>query len=80
MNRCHAFHLFTAGGALAGAPSELAAQAACGLPALKITGVRTILTQPGPDHLVVVKVLASEPGLYGICCATHRERPLAVPA
>ncbi|MBI1792419.1 MAG: starvation-sensing protein RspA [Acidobacteria bacterium] len=49
-----------------------------GLPALKITDVKVILTQPGGDHLVIVKVLTSEPGLYGIGCATHRERPLAV--
>lgn len=53
--------------------------AAAGLPALKITDVKTILTQPGGgDHLVVVKVMTSEPGLYGVGCATHRERPLAV--
>src|SRR5439155_1476884 len=34
--------------------------------------------QPGGDHLVIVKVLTSEPGLYGLGCATHKERPLAV--
>jgi len=49
-----------------------------GLPPVKITDIKTILTQPGGDHLVIVKVLTSEPGLYGIGCATHRERPLAV--
>ena len=27
---------------------------------------------------MIVKVLTSEPGLYGIGCATHGERPLAV--
>src|SRR5947209_2913678 len=47
---------------------------------LKITDVKTILTQPGGEHLVVVKVLTSEPGLYGVGCATHGERPLAVAA
>ncbi len=47
---------------------------------IKITDVKTILTQPGGDHLVIVKVMTSEPGLYGIGCATHRERPLAVAA
>ncbi len=61
-------------GPLAGAQT----QARRGLPELKITDVKTILTQPGGDHLVVVKVMTSEPGLYGIGCATHRERPLAV--
>lgn len=45
---------------------------------VKITDVKTIMTQPGGDHLVVVKVMTSEPGLYGVGCATHRERPLAV--
>lgn len=47
---------------------------------VKITDVKTILTQPAGDHLVIVKILTSEPGLYGIGCATHRERPLAVAA
>jgi mannonate dehydratase len=68
--------MFAAGGALASARPARSA----GLPALKITDVKTILTQPGPDHLVIVKVMTSEPGLYGIGCATHRERPLAVVA
>jgi hypothetical protein len=49
-------------------------------PPLKITDVKTILTQPGGEHLVVVKVLTSEPGLHGVGCATHGERPLAVAA
>ena len=75
MNRRNALRLFTAGGALAAAP-----QASRGLAPLKITDVKTILTQPGGDHLVIVKVLTSEPGLYGLGCATHRERPLAVAA
>lgn len=65
------------GGALASAPRLAAAQTR-GLPPLKITDVKTILTQPAGDHLVIVKVLTSEPGLYGVGCATHRERPLAV--
>lgn len=64
--------------ALAGAPQQALAQAGRGLPPLKITDVQVFLTQPGADHLVIVKVLTSEPGLYGIGCATHRERPLAV--
>jgi mannonate dehydratase len=67
--------------ALGGGPAPLqAAQTAVrrGLPPLKITDVKVILTQPGPDQLVIVKVLTSEPGLYGVGCATHRERPLAV--
>ena len=51
-----------------------------GLPPVKITDVKTILIQPEGEHLVIVKVLTSEPGLYGIGCATHGERPLAVAA
>jgi mannonate dehydratase len=59
-----------------------AAQSAArrGLPPLKITDVKVILTQPASDHLVIVQVLTDEPGLYGVGCATHRERPLAVAA
>ena len=66
----------SAAGPLAAAQTE----ARRGLPALKITDVKTILTQPAGTQLVVVKVLTSEPGLYGVGCATHRERPLAVAA
>ena len=47
---------------------------------VKITDVKTILTQPGGEWLVLVKVETSEPGLYGVGCATHGERPLAVRA
>ncbi|HWB96957.1 MAG TPA: enolase C-terminal domain-like protein, partial [Bryobacteraceae bacterium] len=79
MHRRNALRLLTAGGAATAArPLAEAAQATRGLPPLKITDVKTILTQPGGDHLVIVKVYTSEPGLYGIGCATHRERPLAV--
>ena len=72
-----------AGAGLLASPGPLAqAQdtARRGLPPLKITDIKTILTQPAGDHLVIVKVLTSEPGLYGVGCATHRERPLAVAA
>jgi mannonate dehydratase len=80
MNRRDALRMMGAGGA-AGLPAALPAaaqNATRGLPPVKITDVKTILTQPGNDHLVIVKVLTSEPGLYGIGCATHKERPLAV--
>lgn len=77
MHRRHALSLFGAAPAAALAQTPAPVR---GLPALKITDVRAILTQPGGDHLVIVKVLTSEPGLYGIGCATHRERPLAVAA
>ena len=49
-----------------------------GLPPLKITNVKAIATQPHGIELIVVKVETSEPGLYGIGCATFRQRAHAV--
>ncbi len=48
------------------------------LPPLQITDVKTILTAPAGIRLVVVKVLTSEPGLYGLGCATFTQRPRVV--
>ena len=41
-----------------------------GLAPVTITKVRAILTAPGGSNLVIVKVETSEPGLYGVGCAT----------
>src|SRR5947209_3613780 len=49
-----------------------------GAPALKITDIKTILTAPANIRLVVVKVMTSEPGLYGLGCATFTQRARVV--
>ena len=41
---------------------------------ITITDVRVILTQPSGPRLAVVKLLTSEPGLYGLGCATFTQR------
>jgi mannonate dehydratase len=48
--------------------------------AIQIQDVKTILTQPGSSRLVIVKVITSEPGLYGLGCATFTQRIHAVHA
>ena len=45
-----------------------------GLPRLKITDIKVILTQVGNTHMTNAKVLTSEPGLYGVGCGGHAER------
>jgi mannonate dehydratase len=64
-------------GTEAAAPAAEAA-ARKGLPPLKITDVQTILTAPDRIRLVVVKVLTSEPGLFGLGCATFTQRAYVV--
>ncbi len=49
-----------------------------GVPPITIEKVRAITTAPQGQRLVVVKVETSEPGLYGLGCATFNQRPLLV--
>lgn len=45
---------------------------------ITITDVQVILTQPQGSRLIIVKVITSEPGLYGLGCATFTQRFHAV--
>lgn len=47
---------------------------------LRVTGVRAIVTAPEGTPLIVVRVDTSEPGLYGLGCATFTQRYAAVVA
>ncbi len=47
---------------------------------ITIKDVKTILTQPWHSRLIVVKIITSEPGLYGLGCATFTQRFHAVQA
>ncbi|MFD2936709.1 enolase C-terminal domain-like protein [Spirosoma flavum] len=49
-----------------------------GLAPVTIKSVRAITTAPGGSNLVIVKVETSEPGLYGLGCATFTQRALVV--
>src|SRR3954469_644641 len=51
-----------------------------GMPALRITNVKTIRTAPDGIGLTVVKVETNEPGFYGVGCASYLTRPAAVVA
>jgi mannonate dehydratase len=45
---------------------------------ITIQDIKTILTQPAGSRLIVVKIITSEPGLYGLGCATFTQRFHAV--
>lgn len=93
MNRRDALKLFSTGAAAGGAgllapSSALAerlaekpaavAQAMRGLGAVKIRDIKTFVIAPNRIRLVVVKVETTEPGLYGLGCATFTQRALVV--
>src|ERR1700687_1301061 len=66
-----------------GGPGPLqAAQIAArrGMPPLTITDVKVIATAPVNSNWTIVKVMTSEPGLYGLGSATRQEVPQAAQA
>jgi len=69
-------------GTLSGPGPLGAAQTAArrGMPPLTITDVKVIATAPSNSNWTIVKVMTSEPGLYGLGSATHQEVPQAAQA
>jgi mannonate dehydratase len=67
-----------AGGCATAAPPRPIQDAPRGEKPLRITKVRAIVTAPRGTRLVLVKVETSEPGLYGVGCATFTQRARAV--
>lgn len=49
-----------------------------GMPPVKIKSVKAIATAPEGSNLIVVKIETTEPGLYGLGCATFTQRAAAV--
>ncbi len=47
---------------------------------ITITDIKTFVVQPVRERLVVVKIETSEPGLFGLGCATFTQRAFAVQA
>src|SRR5438552_14759603 len=66
--------LSTGNAVLAQQPAAPPQSAGKGRGPLKITDIKAILTAPAGIRLVVVKVTTSEPGLYGLGCATFTQR------
>lgn len=50
------------------------------MPAITIQDIQVITTQPTTQRLVIVKIITSDPGLYGWGCATFTQRFHAVQA
>jgi len=88
MNRREAMKLLAAGSATgllglfsppeARAESHVTPSWAKGVPPVKIKSVKAIATAPEGSNLVIVKVETTEPGLYGLGCATFTQRATAV--
>lgn len=49
-----------------------------GLPPVRIKNIKAIATAPQGSNLIVVRVDTTEPGLYGLGCATFTQRAFAV--
>ena len=68
-------------GMVGGLPKAMAQEKpayAKGMPPVTVKSVKAITTRPNGSNLVVVKVETSEPGLYGLGCATFTQRAFAV--
>jgi mannonate dehydratase len=59
-------------------PAAWEPYAPAGKSPIQIRDVRVICTAPDGIRLVIVKIETTEPGLYGLGCATFTQRPLAV--
>ncbi len=62
------------GGPSTRAETYVAPAYATGMAPIKIRNVKAIATAPAGSNLVVVKVETTEPGLYGLGCATFTQR------
>jgi mannonate dehydratase len=63
---------------LSGVESRVKPSYATGMAPVKIRSLKAIATAPAGSNLVVVKVETTEPGLYGLGCATFTQRAEAV--
>ena len=63
---------------LSGAETQVTPSYAKGMAPVKIKSLKAIATAPAGSNLVVVKVDTTEPGLYGLGCATFTQRAEAV--
>src|SRR5450759_1959266 len=87
ISRRDAMKMITAGSAgllglfsspLARAETHVTPSYLTGMAPVKIKSVKAIPTAPEGSNLVIVKVETTEPGLYGLGCATFTHRALVV--